>query len=416
MNRRRFLSLAAATAATAPSLTRALAQSATQVAHHTTPRKVADVDIFDGPALVAATDHDRILKAANAFLLEKPDTITNYHSPLSPGGPHDYFSQSDYWWPDPANPTGSYIRRDGETNPDNFVAHRDVLRRMSIHVPTLTCAWLLTHDIKYANKAADHLRAWFATPETRMNPNLTYAQIIIRYKSMRGIGIIDTLHLIEVARSVMFLRGTAALPAADSAAVTGWFADYVTWLTTSKQGTMEREEVNNHGASWLLQTSTYATLTGDTKTVDFCRDRFKNVIVNNQIAKDGSLPLELARTKPYSYSIFCLDELADITQLLSTPTDNLWLYKGKNGVGIQEAVAFLYPFLKDKSKWPYKQDVEFWEAFPNRQPCLLFAGLAYKNADYINLWKSLNPDPTVFEAIRNFPVRQPLLWVMKPKA
>jgi len=414
MNRRRFLATLAASAAAAPTLS-TLAQSAV-TAHHTKPRVAKELDIFDGPALVASTDHDRILKAANAFLLEKPDTITNYHSPLNPGGPHDYFSQSDYWWPDPANPNGSYIRRDGETNPDNFVAHRDVLRRMSIHVPTLTCAYLITHDLKYANKAAEHLRAWFITPETRMNPNLTYAQIIIRYKSVRGIGIIDTLHLVEAVRAAQFLRGSTALPKADNDALVSWFSDYTTWLTTSKQGMMEREEVNNHGASWLLQTSMYATFAGRTEVVDYCRERFKNVIVNNQIEKDGSLPLELARTKPYSYSIFCLDELADITQLLSTPTDNLWQYKGKKGVGIQEAVAFLYPYLKDKSKWPHKPDVEFFEAFPNRQPCLLFAGLAYKNADYINLWKSLNPDPTVFEAIRNFPIRQPLLWVMKPTA
>jgi hypothetical protein len=81
---------------------------------------------------------------------------------------------------------------------------------------------------------------------------------------------------------------------------------------------------------------------------------------------------------------------------------------------MRKAVAFMYPFIKDKSTWPYKHDVEHWDDFPNRQPTLVFAGVAYGNEDYITTWKALNPDPTVPEVIRNFPIRQPLLWMEKP--
>ena len=45
--------------------------------------------------------------------------------------------------------------------------------------------------------------------------------------------------------------------------------------------------------------------------------------------------------------------------------------------------------------------------------CSLRAWLTGKT-DYIALWKTLNPDPAVPEVIRNFPVRQPLLWMAKP--
>ena len=34
-----------------------------------------------------------------------------------------------------------------------------------------------------------------------------------------------------------------------------------------------------------------------------------------------------------------------------------------------------------------------------------------KKQDYLDLWKTLNPDPTDKEIIRNYPIRQPLLWV-----
>ncbi len=50
-----------------------------------------------------------------------------------------------------------------------------------------------------------------------------------------------------------------------------------------------------------------------------------------------------------------------------------------------------------------------------RHCALLFAGLAFGRPDYIDLWKTLPADSTVEEVIRNFFIRQPVLWV-GPKA
>ena len=46
-----------------------------------------------------------------------------------------------------------------------------------------------------------------------------------------------------------------------------------------------------------------------------------------------------------------------------------------------------------------------------RQCSLLFVGLAFDNPDYLELWKTLKADSTVEEVIRNFFIRQPVLWV-----
>src|SRR5262245_20401469 len=73
---------------------------------------------------VASFDRERVLKAAKPYLSEAPMTITTSKSPRSAGGLHDFFSEGDYWWPDPQNPEGPYIQRDGMTNPDNFTDHR----------------------------------------------------------------------------------------------------------------------------------------------------------------------------------------------------------------------------------------------------------------------------------------------------
>src|SRR5437762_8290791 len=107
---------------------------------------------------VAAFDRARVLKAADQYLSERPVTITASHSPRSAGGLHDFFSEGDYWWPDPQNPGGPYIQRDGESNHDNFNDHRRYVMRLSVQVQALAAAWKLTGESRYSEHALKHLR------------------------------------------------------------------------------------------------------------------------------------------------------------------------------------------------------------------------------------------------------------------
>src|SRR5689334_1480746 len=83
---------------------------------------------------VRQIDRARVMKHADAWLKDEPVTVTAEHSPRSAGGAHDFFSEGDYWWPDPKDPNAPYVQRDGMTNPDNFVAHRHAMIRFSRHV------------------------------------------------------------------------------------------------------------------------------------------------------------------------------------------------------------------------------------------------------------------------------------------
>ncbi|HXE54247.1 MAG TPA: alginate lyase family protein, partial [Tepidisphaeraceae bacterium] len=334
--------------------------------------------------------------------------------PRSAGGLHDFYSEGDYWWPNPKDPTGPYIQRDGMTNPDNFVEHRRAMIRMSIQVATLTAAWRITHDPRYALHAIDHLRAWFVARDTRMNPNLQYAQAIHGITTGRGIGIIDTVHLIEPARSAQLLEQAGLLAGDDRVGIDRWFSDYLHWLTTSKNGRDEMKAANNHGTCWVMQVAQFASLVGDHNELAACRKRFKEVLLPNQMAADGSFPRELKRTKPYGYSLFNLDAMATICRILSTAQDDLWNYSTSDGRNMRRAVEFMYPYIKDKSKWAHRPDVMFWECWPVRSPALLFAGLAYDEPKYVDLWKTLEAAPTNEEVLRNLPIRQPLLWVGPP--
>ena len=297
------------------------------------------------------------------------------------------------------------------TNPDNFTDHRRYLMRLSVQVPALVAAWKLTGDQRYAVHAARHLRAWFVEEETRMNPNLQFAQAIKGRVTGRGIGIIDTIHLVEVARAIEVLEGSKALSTDELHRVKQWFADYLKWMTTHPYGIEEREAKNNHGTCWVMQVAMFARLTRNQELLRYCRERFKTVLVPNQMAPDGSFPQELRRTKPYGYSLFNLDAMATICQLLSSPEDNLWTFELADGRGIRRGMAYMTPFIRNKKNWPLKPDVMYDEEWPMRHASLLFAGIAFGNRDYIALWKTLKADSGVEEVIRNFFIRQPVLWV-----
>lgn len=360
---------------------------------------------------VASFDRARVIKAANQYLSEKPITITASTSSRSAGGPHDFFSEGDYWWPDPKDPNAPYIQRDGMTNPDNFVEHRRALIRLSLQVPALVAAWKLTKDKRYATHAAAHLRAWFIDERTRMNPNLQYAQAIHGRTTGRGIGIIDTIHLVEVARAIEILKDSGAFSMTELGALTQWFKDYLSWMTSSKNGIEERDAKNNHGTCWVMQVAAFAHLTGDQKLSEYCRDRFRTIIVANQIAADGSFPEELRRTKPYGYSLFNLEAMAAICQILSTAGENLFTFQTADGRGFRRAMEYMAPFIRDKKSWPLKPDVMYDHEWPMRQNSLLFAGLGLNRPEYFEVWKKLPADSHVEEVVRNFFIRQPVLWV-----
>lgn len=360
---------------------------------------------------IVAVLREHILTEAKWALQQKPITVTAHTSKRSAGGKHDFYSEGDYWWPDPENPDGPYIRKDGMTNPDNFVAHRLSMIRFSRIVGALASAYKITGDEKYVNQAMRHLKAWFVDPETLMNPSLNYAQAIKGRVTGRGIGIIDTIHLMEVAQGLIVMQNAAGIDKALVADVKRWFSQYLHWLTTHEYGEDEMNTTNNHATCWVMQAASFARLTGNEEILDFCRERYKTALLPNQMAANGSFPEELERTKPYGYSLFNLDAMTTVVQVLSDESHNLWAYETPDGRSVKKGIEFLYPYVADKSKWPYPEDVMYWGNWPVAQPFLVFGAVKFDRQNWFDTWKHLDHSPEGQEVVRNLPVRNPIIWI-----
>lgn len=361
--------------------------------------------------LAAKTLHDGVMQEAAWAMTQEPVTITAFACDRSAGGLHDFYSEGDYWWPNPEDPEGPYIQRDGETNPQNFVQHREAMIRFSRIVGALSSAYILTGDEAYVAQAFKHIEAWFVNPATLMNPSLLYAQAIKGIVTGRGIGIIDTIHFMEVAQGIVRMQNAGNVDPQVLATTKQWFADYITWLTTHEYGIKEMNAANNHGTCWVMQVASFATLTDNQQVLDFCRERYRTVLLPNQINDEGGFPRELARTKPYGYSLFNLDAMITICQILSTPEDDLWTYTPEGKPSIEKAVAYMAPYIADKKTWPLPPDVMYWDEWPVAHPSMLFSAIRFKNQEWFELWKKYDHFPTVAEVVRNLPIRNPLIWI-----
>ncbi|MBZ4190617.1 alginate lyase family protein [Niabella beijingensis] len=353
----------------------------------------------------------QVLAKAAWAMQQQPETVTAHRASRSTGGIHDFYSEGDYWWPNPVSVDSPYIQKDGQTNPDNFVAHRHAMIRFSRIVGALASAYRISPQQKYVKQVLVHCKAWFMDTATLMNPDLLYAQAIKGRATGRGIGIIDAIQLMEVVQGLRVMERDAAMDRNTLAATKKWFARFLEWLTTHQYGKDEMNAANNHGTCWVMQVAVFAKFTGNKELMQFCSDRYKKVLLPNQMARDGSFPKELARTKPYGYSLFNLDAMTTICQVLSTKSDDLWNYETPDGRSIKNGLEFLYPFIADKNKWPYRQDVMYWDNWPVAQPALVFGAVAFKKNDWFNTWKKLDHAPETEEVIRNLPVRNPLIWI-----
>jgi Alginate lyase len=327
------------------------------------------VYLLDGNALLAArenylagdtistTEFTQLRSAAERALTDGPFSVTAKSSPQEDVDPHEYVSLAIYYWPNPSTADGlPYVRRDGHIDPEarNPSYDETSLVRMVNDVNLLATAYYILGDERYADRAALLLRTWFLDSDTRMSPDLNYSQIIPGLPPPAGgSGIIEGMPLLSIPDSSVLLAGSSAWTADDQSGLQDWFAQMLDWLQQSAPGMAQSRESDNHGSWYDAQVALYALFTEQPElAAQIIADAGPKRIAT-QIDPDGSQPLELARTRPFHYSVFNLDALAVLASLGSQVGVDLWSYQTEDGRSMQKALDFLLPFATGQEVWTY---------------------------------------------------------------
>jgi acetyl esterase/lipase len=336
-------------------------------------------------------------------------TVVDKGRPSPTGDAHDYVSYGRYWWPNPASSNGlPFVRRDGHPNRAQMdLGDQARLWRMTKTVATLAQAWQVNHCDECARRAGDWIRAWFVTLATRVNPTFEYAQIRRGHSGNHGSasGLIDTRDFIHLVDALRMLHGSPAFAGDDEAKVRQWFADYLHWLATSKNGQHEHAAGNNHGAwmlSQLISISRY--LDRDNEARDFAREDFSRI--EKQFASDGSQPLEIARADGLGYCVFNLEAQFTVAKLAAPLGVDLWNYTATNGASLHRGLEFLIPYNTAPETWPHSQLKKLKPGF--LKPLLAQAAQIWTNSPAAT--------PLTLPGAETFVYREPMrLHVFKPR-
>ncbi len=331
-----------------------------------------------------------LIGTANKELDKVLIPVTEKEIIAASGDKHDYVSMGPYWWPDTTKADGlPYIRRDGLRNPEIEKLDRTKLDRLSKGVTTLAYAYYFTKDEKYARKAVELLQIWFLNEDTKMNPNLNYAQMIRGRNDGkgRGEGIIDTYCFVEIVDCITILSESIAMSKKDHNGLKAWFSDFVDWMLTSELGKDERGSKNNHGTAYDIQVTAYALFAGRTDVAKEFINNFAENRIFKQIEPDGSQPLELARTIAMHYSIFNIDHMMDMAALAKSTGVNIYKSTSSDGRSISKAIEYIVPYLgKPQSEFPYQQ-IKEWDENQNKLCWLLRRSTQFeKNKAYDKLF------------------------------
>jgi hypothetical protein len=345
---------------------------------------------------------NELIRKSGIALNEGPFSVMEKLRVPPSGDKHDYLSMGPYWWPDPSKAGGlPYIRRDGEVNPETRGANVDTDKKSKMlnNVEILTWAYYFSGEDKYAQKAIALLETWFVNPETRMNPNLQYAQGIPGICDGRGIGIIDFSRIDKVISPVQILEAHGKLSIESRQSIHEWFKNYLNWLTTSEYGIDEGDELNNHATWYDVQVAGIALFLGKTEIAKGCLEGVKTKRIATQIEPDGSQPKEIARTKSLSYSGMNLRGFTHLANMGQTTGIDLWNYQTTDGRGIRKALDFLLPYVSGEKRWEHQQIGGIEGALAGLKPDFIVGAIKTGDKRYLDAAKSLSDSETELEIL-----------------
>ncbi|KAL0945911.1 hypothetical protein HGRIS_012194 [Hohenbuehelia grisea] len=304
-----------------------------------------------------------IVSWARELALKGPWTVTSKNVSAPTGDRHTYMSWAPYWWPNCTSAgnttelaaeevwtTCPYESRDGLFNPDGRLIN-DVgnFQDLSDAVLYNSIAHALSNSSssEWSKNAVNFVRTWFLDEETRMLPNLDYAQMIRGPGDRKGsrTGVLDLKGMTKITSGLLILRkGNSSdwTPDLDGQ-MNAWTKEYITWLETATNALEEGASANNHGTFYYNQLAALYLLVDDHDGARNVTDTYFRQQYMTQIEANGEQPLEAARTRPYHYRAYNLAAMitnARISRYASPSGPNPFELKTEAGSTIQTALDF----------------------------------------------------------------------------
>ncbi|EAU83852.2 hypothetical protein CC1G_09521 [Coprinopsis cinerea okayama7 len=294
---------------------------------------------FIDPDLILAGDFANNTAAAQRMIRnwaskwasEGPWSVMLKDATPPSGTKHDYMSWAPYWWPDCSDvgnttvlseeevwTTCPYRRRDGEFNPDvrgvNDVGN---FQDMSDAVLYNALAWSL--------EEAGKTLTWFLNPDTRMNPNLNFAQMIRGSNGRPGsaTGVLDLKGMAKIASAILIFRkgGSTEWTSDDDEQMVEWSREYIEWLETAELALDEGNSRNNHGSFYYNQLAALKLIVDDIPGAINVSSTYFSRQFQSQIAADG----EQTNARIWKYA---------------DPSSNVWEITSAEGATIKTALDY----------------------------------------------------------------------------
>lgn len=303
-------------------------------------------------------------RKAVEFLAVAPVSVAQKELTVT-GEPHDYESLATYAWPDPNNPEGPYITRDGSTNPEAYKYCWKLLQTLSDRLIKFSRAYYMTGETRFAEACRQQLYAWFIDQDSYMIPSFKYGQFIPGRNDGLGYpgAAAEAYYLVDVVECIELLKENGELDEEMDRQLRWWFQDMANWLYTSEQGRRMGQVRDNIGVMYDILLYRICRYTGQQ---DICNDISRNFTtrrLNQHIQRDGSQPQELKRTQAFMYSAYNLEHFVDFCVMLER--SGVRYYK-QNRKRIDAAFRFIELYAKDRVSGAYKESEKNWDRIDER--------------------------------------------------
>lgn len=307
-----------------------------------------------------SSEYRNIIASANRVLKTVPVAVTQKTKCIS-GDPHNFESLSIYWWPDPQNPNGPYICKDGYFNPEYKEYDYERLLVLTENLRDVGKAFFLTGAGQYYDYFCRQLDVWFINKDTRMYPDFEYSQFIPGRNGNQGNpgGMTDAYNFITIMEGIRLVDSVKSIGRKRRKAMNAWFGSFASWMQTSDLGIAVSHFKNGHCISYDLILYNMLIASANKSGCKALQESFFSSRIASQInEEDGRIPEALVRTRAFFYSLHNLRRMLDFCYIAKSedceiPPHSLALI----GKGFQ----YLMSFHGKRDLFPY-QELDDWQA------------------------------------------------------